>query len=94
MTIERTLDLHGRTQTEAHLALDRFLAMAVAANLRCVLVVTGKGGTAGRGVLRQMVPRWLAEARHRRTVLTYCPAQPRHGGEGALYVLLRRGRRE
>lgn len=90
--IERKLDLHGRTQTEAHGALNRFLAMAAATGLRCVLVVTGKGGVDGRGVLRQMVPRWLGEADNRQKVLTYCPAQPRHGGDGALYVLLRRRR--
>lgn len=91
--IERTLDLHGRTQTEAHGALNRFLTMASAAGLRCVLVVTGKGRSEGRGVLRQLVPRWLDEAPHRQSVLTYCPAQPRHGGDGAIYVLLRRQRR-
>ncbi|MGI9500597.1 MAG: Smr/MutS family protein, partial [Geminicoccaceae bacterium] len=84
--IERKLDLHGRTQAEAHGALNRFLVMASAAGLRCVLVVTGKGGVDGRGVLRQMVPRWLGEADNRQKVLTYCPAQPRHGGDGALYV--------
>ncbi|MEZ5932824.1 MAG: Smr/MutS family protein [Alphaproteobacteria bacterium] len=92
VTIERKLDLHGRTQTEAHTALNRFLTMAAAAGLRCLLVVTGKGGADGRGVLREMVPRWLAEADNRRIVLTYSPAQPRHGGDGALYVLLRRHR--
>ncbi|MEM9625113.1 MAG: Smr/MutS family protein [Pseudomonadota bacterium] len=90
--VERTLDLHGLTQTEAHGELDRFLTMASVSGLRCVLVVTGKGGADGRGVLRQMVPRWLDEADNRRIVLTFCPAQPRHGGNGALYVLLRRRR--
>lgn len=90
--IERTLDLHGRTQTEAHGALNRFLTMAYAAGLRCVLVVTGKGGGEGRGILRQMVPRWLGEAIHKPYVLTFCPAQPRHGGDGALYILLKRRR--
>lgn len=90
--IERKLDLHGRTQTEAHDELDRFLTMASISGLRCILVVTGKGGADGRGVLRQMVPRWLDAADNGRNVLTYCPAQPRHGGDGALYVLLRRRR--
>jgi len=93
VTIERKLDLHGKTQTEAHGALNRFLTMAATTGLRCVLVVTGKGGGESRGVLRQMVPRWLTEASNRQTVLTFCPAQPRHGGDGALYVLLRRNRK-
>lgn len=90
--IERRLDLHGRTQAEAHDALDQFLTMASAGGLRCVLVVTGKGGVDRRGVLHQMVPRWLSEQGNRDKVLTYCRAQPRHGGDGALYVLLRRRR--
>ena len=90
--IERKLDLHGRTQPEAHGALNRFLQMASATGLRCVLVVTGKGGPEGQGVLRRMVPRWLGEPGNRDKVLTYAPAQPRHGGDGALYVLLRRRR--
>ncbi len=90
--IERKLDLHGRTQSEAHDELDRFLTMASISELRCILVVTGKGGTDGRGVLRQMVPRWLDAPDNSQKVLTYCPAQPRHGGDGALYVLLRRRR--
>ncbi len=92
VAVEKKLDLHGRTQAEAHAALGRFLSMASAAGLRCVLVVTGKGGIEGKGVLRQMVPRWLGEADNRDKVLTFCPAQPRHGGDGALYVLLRRRR--
>lgn len=90
--IDRKLDLHGRTQAEAHKDLDRFLTMAFATGLRCVLVVTGKGAVDGRGILRQMVPRWLDEPDNRDKVLTYSPAQPRHGGDGALYVLLRRRR--
>ena len=61
VSIEQTLDLHGRTQEEAHRALGGFLAAAQAAGCRCVLVVTGKGVESG-GTLRHMVPRWLNES--------------------------------
>ena len=89
VAIEQTLDLHGRTQDEAHRALASFLASAQAAGRRCVLVVTGKGLESG-GTLRHMVPRWLNEGVNRERIVAYCPAQARHGGTGALYVLLRR----
>jgi DNA-nicking Smr family endonuclease len=85
--IEARLDLHGMTQTEAHRALDEFLARAAAAELRCVLVITGKGG-----VLRAGVPRWINEQPNRSRVLALAPAQPKDGGGGALYLLLRRRR--
>ncbi len=89
--IESRLDLHGRTQSEAHAALDQFLAASVVSGFRCILIVTGKG-VDGHGVLRQMIPRWLSERNNREKIITYCTAQPRHGGAGALYVLLRRPR--
>ena len=54
-----------------------------------MLVITGRG-VAGGGVLRSAVPRWLDEPGIRRHVLAITPAQPRDGGGGALYVLLRR----
>jgi DNA-nicking Smr family endonuclease len=91
VSIEQTLDLHGRTQDEAHLALGGFLAAAQAASCRCVLVVTGKGLESG-GTLRHMVPRWLNEDANRERIVAFSPAQARHGGTGALYVLLRRRR--
>jgi DNA-nicking Smr family endonuclease len=91
MSIEQTLDLHGRTQDEAHRALGGFLAAAQAAGRRCVLVVTGKGVESG-GTLRHMVPRWLNESANREHIVAFCPAQARHGGTGALYVMLRRRR--
>jgi DNA-nicking Smr family endonuclease len=91
VAIEQTLDLHGRTQDEAHGALARFLAGARAAGCRCVLVVTGKGLGSG-GTLRHMVPRWLNEGVNREHIVAFSPAQTRHGGAGALYVLLRRHR--
>ena len=87
MAIEARLDLHGMTQEEAHRALTRFLARAHAAGQRCTLVITGKGA-----VLRDAVPRWLAEDDAQARVLATSQAQPRHGGGGALYVLLRRVR--
>src|SRR3954467_5373862 len=87
--IEARLDLHGLTQAEAHQALSRFIAGSRAAGRRCVLVITGHGRFSG-GILKEAVPRWLHEAGMRRLVLAIAPAQPQHGGTGALYVLLRR----
>jgi DNA-nicking Smr family endonuclease len=93
LSIEATLDLHGLTQEEAHRRLDGFLADAAQAGHRCVLVITGKGiWRSEAGVLREMVPRWLNEAPNRARVLAIAHAQPRHGGLGALYVLLKRHR--
>ncbi len=58
---------------------------------RMVLVITGKGITASKsGVLKESVPRWLNEPSLRRHVLAFDYAEPQHGGEGALYVLLKR----
>jgi len=89
--LEQILDLHGQTQEQAHRRLRGFVAEAQARGRRCVLVVTGKGLETG-GTLRHMVPRWLNEEPNRARVVAYCPAQPHHGGAGALYVLLRRRR--
>jgi DNA-nicking Smr family endonuclease len=83
------LDLHGMTQAEAHRALIGFVTGARAAGKRCVLVITGHGRASG-GVLKASVPRWLAEPELRRHVLAITPAQPQHGGDGALYLLLKR----
>ncbi len=92
--IEGEIDLHHRTQEQAHRALDAFLATSHAAGRRCVLVITGKGlksdGTLG--VLRHGVPQWLNLPPNRERVLAFCHATPADGGEGALYVLLRRPR--
>jgi DNA-nicking Smr family endonuclease len=101
--IEARLDLHGLTQSDAHARLIGFLKSASARGLRTVLVITGKGG--GRqpsardaawweseevGILRRSVPRWLAEPPLRGLVIGSQLAAPHHGGEGALYILLRR----
>jgi DNA-nicking Smr family endonuclease len=92
--IEARLDLHGMTQDEAHRALNAFLDRAEHAGWRCVLVITGKGrpGTSAAGVLRAAVPRWLNEAPNRARLLAIAAAQPRDGGAGAMYLLLRRRR--
>ena len=86
------VDLHNRTQEEAHHLLAAVLASSHTAGRRCVLVITGKGyGPGGAvGVLKTMVPRWLNEQPNRSRVLAFCHAPATQGGEGALYVLLRR----
>ena len=87
--IERRLDLHGMDQDQARAALHGFLARAYESGIRAVLVITGKG-VRGDGVLRRRVPEWLAEAPSRPIVAGIAPADRRHGGDGALYVHLRR----
>ena len=101
MPIEGKLDLHGMNQGDARNALINFIVNAQSAGKRCVLIVTGKGNT-GRtsqdwlarepGVLRRNVPLWLYESELSSIVLQAVSAQPKHGGEGALYVYLRRRR--
>ena len=90
--IDARLDLHGLTQAQAHGALLRFLHNAHARDARLVLVITGKGRGAEPGVLRRQVPQWLGLPEFRSLVLGFEDAGARHGGEGALYVRLRRAR--
>ena len=94
LPLEGRLDLHGLTQDQAHSRLTRFIATSAEAGKRCVLVITGKGlkPTGETGVLRQAVPRWLNSSDLRPLVLAIRYAQAKDGGEGALYVLLKRGR--
>jgi DNA-nicking Smr family endonuclease len=92
--LEGTLDLHGLTQDEATAALDNFLWQAWREGRRSLLIVTGKGTARdGGGVLRSAVPRWLGESSHRERLIGVSPAHTEHGGDGALYILLRRNER-
>jgi DNA-nicking Smr family endonuclease len=91
--IDGRLDLHGLTQSEAHAALLRFLRAASARGARLVLVITGKGAREGgseRGVLKRQVPHWLGLPEFRTLVVGFDDAHVTHGGEGALYVRVRR----
>jgi DNA-nicking Smr family endonuclease len=95
LPVEARLDLHGHRQAEAHRALDAFVTRAAHAGKRCLLVITGKGNAPGsEGVLRQALPRWLNEAPLRAQILAMTEAQPRDGGSGAFYLLLKRKRAE
>jgi DNA-nicking Smr family endonuclease len=99
--IDARLDLHGMRQREAHGALRSFLLNAASRGYKHVLVITGKGVSAERqrdhfleerGVLRRLVPQWLSEPEMRNLVVSYTASHVRHGGDGALYVKLRRMR--
>jgi DNA-nicking Smr family endonuclease len=95
--IDARLDLHGFTQREAHAALLRFLHRAQADGVKIALVVTGKGtgkgsGPQERGVLKRQVPMWLSLPEFRSVVVGFQDAHTGHGGEGALYIRLRRAR--
>lgn len=83
------LDLHGMTESAAHGTLMTFIVAAHRRGDRLVLIVTGKGES-GRGVLKAMVPRWLEEAPMAKLIADKRWAHKRHGGEGALYVYLRK----
>jgi DNA-nicking Smr family endonuclease len=87
--IDAKIDLHGLGQFEAQDRLVAFLGRAQQMGFRAVLVITGKG-TRGDGVIKRRAPDWLADPVLREIVAGWSPAHHRHGGEGALYVAIKR----
>ena len=87
--IQATLDLHGHTQISAYQALLRFVERSQSKGRTDVLVITGKGRV-GDGILRGLLPRWLAESPLREAVLSCEPAAAHHGGMGAWYLKIRK----
>lgn len=93
LALEARIDLHGLLQAEAHDLLQDFLIRAHARGLRHVLVITGKGSSMGSdGILKRAVPQWFVKPEFRWIVSGYEQAARGHGGEGALYVRLKRER--
>ncbi len=91
LPLEGRVDLHGMTQSEAHALLLSFLQRAHTNGVRYVLVITGKGfSSGGDGVLRRQVPAWLSTPPFRALVSSHDLSARHHGGDGALYVRLRK----
>ena len=94
LPIDAKIDLHGLTREEAYRRLTAFIAQSQAGGRRLVLVVTGKGRRSedgmAAGVIRREAPLWLTRPPNAARVLDTAPAQARHGGDGALYVYLRK----
>jgi DNA-nicking Smr family endonuclease len=92
-----TIDLHGETLSTAHARLNRSLAAAVRQQARVILLITGKPAAdnprlppTSRGVIRASVKDWIAASSHAGHIAAIRGAHPRHGGAGALYLILRR----
>jgi len=85
------IDLHGMSQDRAEAALGRFLRRAHEDGHRAALVITGRG-VQGAGILRRRTPEWLSKPDLRHIVAGVSQAHQKHGGEGALYVALKRRR--
>jgi len=98
INIDARVDLHGLNQNQAYDALMRVIPDAYNQGKRCILVITGKGGNRldpldnAMGILKQKTPEWLSQQPLSQYVLKTEPAKPKDGGNGALYVLLKRQR--
>ncbi|GLI97275.1 Smr/MutS family protein [Sphingobium sp. BS19] len=94
---EMAIDLHGHSLSAAHVRLNQALASARGQDVRILLVVTGKpranrenGGSGQRGAIRAEINHWLDTSPHADAIASVRSAHPRHGGDGALYIILRR----
>jgi len=96
LSTEAHLDLHGMNSEQARDNLLFFTRECYLQNRRCLLVITGRGKNSpgGRGILRQELQSWLTKEPLRRIVLAFCTAQPKDGGAGAVYVLLRKHKKQ
>lgn len=93
--IEARLDLHGMGLEAGRDVLERFLRQAQDKGLKTALVITGKGSMSSENTLRHQLPRWFEEAPLRGVVYSFhYPAKPQDGGQGAYYVILRRGKKK
>ena len=98
--VEAVLDLHGHTEDRAFEEVINFIKTSYQRKLRCVIIITGKGLHrtdendifSSRGILKDKVPNWLNQQEIRPFILSYNHPSPNLGGEGALYILLRRQR--
>ncbi len=101
MPIERRLDLHGHSQDTAKAALESFIMGAYKDGVRCVLVITGHGRRQiqneenefwrdNPGILRVRLPEWLSMKPFSEIILRIVQAQPKHGGDGAFYIYMRK----
>lgn len=91
-SIEAHLDLHGLNLEQAQTALFEFIRDRYLLGKRCLLIITGRGKNSpgGYGVLKDEIQSWLTRDPLRRVVLGFCTALPKHGGAGAIYILLRK----
>lgn len=96
MNVQGHLDLHGMNTEQAQYAVVDYLRRSYMEGKRCVLLIPGRGRNSplGQGVLRQALSTWLTRAPLKRVVLAFATAQPRHGGNGAVYLLLRQVRKD
>ncbi|NIJ17392.1 Smr/MutS family protein [Sphingobium vermicomposti] len=97
LTPDMTIDLHGHSLSAAHVRLNQSLATALTRDARVMLIVTGKppksGGSGGdprRGAIRGEIGHWLETSSYADRIASVRLAHPRHGGDGAIYVILRR----